>query len=165
MVQITYPGVGNTAELGYDSAGRCSQIVGKCGGSITSTLNHIWCGADRWEVRDEGNNLLRQYFALGQMNFSGGSGTKYFYTKNHLGSTREVTNSSGALQSQFSYSPWGEPTQIAGSGATPDFGFIGKSSHRKMVEPGATLSLLTPGAKVTAELAMRRKLRPKAEYT
>lgn len=127
--QITYPGPGNTAELGYDSVGRCSQIVGKSGGAITSTLNFIWGGADRCEVRDESNNLLGQYFALGQMNFGGGSGTKYFYTKDHLGSIREVTNTSGAIQSQFAYSPWGEPTQIAGSGATPDFGFSGMYRH------------------------------------
>ncbi len=44
---------------------------------------------------------------------------------------REMTNSSGAIQSQFSYDPFGRPSQIAGTGPVPDFGYQGYYLHQR----------------------------------
>jgi RHS repeat-associated protein len=45
-----------------------------------------------------------------------------------VGSTREMTNSSGALQSQLSYDAFGRPTQLQGS-TSPDFQYAGYYFH------------------------------------
>ena len=45
-------------------------------------------------------------------------------------SIREMTNSSGIVQSEFSYDPFGRQTQIAGTGVVPDFGYAGMYVHQ-----------------------------------
>ncbi len=126
LIKITYPGTGNNTAFTFDGLGRCVKIVETTSSSVTSTKQFIWCGNQRCEVRDASSNLTNQYFSMGQVNVSGGTPTNYFYTKDHLGSVREmghISSGSYVLDSQFSYDPWGNPTQIAGSGATPDFGY------------------------------------------
>jgi RHS repeat-associated protein len=130
LLQITYPGTGNSTQFAYDGLGKCVQIVETTNGTVTSTKQFIWCGNSRCEVRDGSGNLLNQYFALGQVNFSGGTGTNYFYTKDHLGSIREMTDSSGTIQAQYAYSPWGEVTKLQGS-LDSDFGFTGAYRHQR----------------------------------
>jgi RHS repeat-associated protein len=46
-------------------------------------------------------------------------------------SIREMTDSSGVIQSQFGYDPYGRQTQISGSGAVPDFGYAGMYVHQR----------------------------------
>ena len=61
------------------------------------------------------------------------SGSNYYYTRDQIGSVREMTNSSGVVQSQFNFDPFGRPTQIAGSGAVPDFGFAVRCGAIKVI--------------------------------
>jgi len=49
----------------------------------------------------------------------------------HQGSIREMTDSSGNIQSQFSYDPYGRASQIAGTGAVPDFNYEGYYVHQR----------------------------------
>ncbi|HEY9789981.1 MAG TPA: RHS repeat-associated core domain-containing protein [Candidatus Obscuribacterales bacterium] len=120
-------------------------------GSGTPTRQFVWCGNQRCESRDASGNLLSQYFKLGQVNFSGSTPSNYYYTKDHLGSVREMTDSACTVQSQFSYDPYGTPTQIAGTGTTPDFGFAGMYLHT------VTLS----GSVYSQNLTMFRPYSPK----
>jgi RHS repeat-associated protein len=46
-------------------------------------------------------------------------------------SIREMTDSSGVVQSAFIYDPFGRPTQIAGAGPVPDFGYAGYYVHQR----------------------------------
>jgi RHS repeat-associated protein len=97
-------------------------------------MQFIYCGSQRCEARDGSSNLLRQYFPQGQVNYVSGTGTNYFFTLDHPGSIREMGHMSGGtyvLDSQFSYDPYGTPTQIAGTGATPDFGFATMYYHQR----------------------------------
>jgi RHS repeat-associated protein len=55
--------------------------------------------------------------------------TSYYYTRDHLGSIRELTNSSGAVQARYDYDPYGRRTKLTGS-ADADFGFTGHYYHQ-----------------------------------
>lgn len=86
--------------------------------------NVVWCGTERCEERDASGNVVSQFFGLGQKT----GGNSFYYNRDHLGSIREVTNSTGAIVTQVSYSPWGEPTLLQGS-TLPDFGYAGYYNH------------------------------------
>jgi RHS repeat-associated protein len=92
--------------------------------SSGSTKQFIWCADKMCEARDGSSTLLNQYFLLGQTI----SGSNYLYTRDHLGSVREMTDSSGNIQAQYSYDPYGRVTQLQGSLAS-DFQFAGYYFH------------------------------------
>jgi RHS repeat-associated protein len=86
----------------------------------------VWCDEERREVRNglSGDALLRQFFEYGETI----SGTSYYFTRDHLYSVREVTNSSGTIVWQQSFDPYGNPTTIVST--TPaDFGYAGYYLH------------------------------------
>lgn len=51
--------------------------------------------------------------------------------KDHQGSIREMTDSSGNIVYQQTYDPFGNPTQLQGSGPQPDFGYQGYYVHQR----------------------------------
>jgi RHS repeat-associated protein len=67
---------------------------------------------------------------MGQVNFSSGTGTSCFYNKDHLGSVREMTNSSGTISGQLSYDPFGRTTVLQGT-TLPDFQYAGYYLHTR----------------------------------
>ena len=93
LIKITYPGTNNYSSFTYDGLGRCAKIVETTSGSITSTKQLVWCGNQMCEARDASSTITAQYYSLGETI----SGTNYYYTKDHLGSIREMTNSSGTI--------------------------------------------------------------------
>jgi RHS repeat-associated protein len=109
----------------YDPLRRIVKIVETRGGSVTSTKQFIWAGDQLAEERDASGNVTKRFFDLGEQI----SGTNYYYTRDHNDSVHEMTDSTGAVQSEFSYDPYGRPTQIAGSGPVPDFGYAGMYVH------------------------------------
>jgi RHS repeat-associated protein len=76
------------------------------------------------EARDGTGGLLNQYLSFGQKI----SGSNYFYTKDNIGSVRELTDSSGNIQAQYSYDSFGRVTQLQGSLAS-DFQYAGYYFH------------------------------------
>lgn len=116
MVKITYPGTGNYSTFGYDNFGRTVSIVETNAGSVTSTKQFVWAKDDMrlyqpCEERDGSGTLTKKFFGRGQVN----SVTKYFYTKDHLGSVREMTDNTGTIQAQYGYDLYGQPQKIAES--------------------------------------------------
>lgn len=107
------------------------QIQETTSGTVSSTKEFLWCGPKRCEVRDSSGGALNRYFELGQVNFNSGAASLHFYDVNHKGDIVEQTNSSGAIESQFTYSPYGEQTQIARTGAVPAKGFCGMYLHQR----------------------------------
>jgi RHS repeat-associated protein len=102
------------------------KIVELTGGSTTSTRQFIWDQDERSEARDGSGNVTNQFFRRGETV----SGSGYYYTKDQLGSIREMTNSSGTIVWQQSFGPWGEPTTIVS--VTPaDFGYAGYYLHSR----------------------------------
>ena len=69
---------------------------------------------------------MRSYFQGG---FEANATTDYFYTRDHLGSVREVVGSDGTtIASRLSYDLWGKATETGS--VLPDFGFTGHQFDR-----------------------------------
>jgi RHS repeat-associated protein len=125
LIQINYPGTGNNSQFTYDGLGHCVEIVETSGGSATGTNQFVWCDDERCEARNASGTITAQYFSQGETI----GGTNYYYTKEHLGSIREMTNSSGSIVYQQLFDPFGQPIVLA-STIAPDFGFAGYYVHQ-----------------------------------
>lgn len=124
LINIVYPGTNNYSQFFFDPAGRNSKIVEVAGGSITSTIQQIWCGSCRCEQRDGTGTLTILFATYGQKI----TGANYFCMIDHLGSMREFTDNSGNIQARFAYTPFGQPEKFQGSIDT-SFGFAGYYKH------------------------------------
>ena len=124
LIQINYAGSGNNSQFAFDALNKNSKIIEQTGGSVTSTKQFVWSEGVRCEARDASSAITTRYYYLGETV----SGTDYFYSKDHLGTTREVTNGSGSLQTQYSYDPCGRVSLAAGS-LNADFQYAGYYYH------------------------------------
>ncbi len=103
----------------------------------TATRNFVWCGNQICEERDgTGVNVTKRFFAEGEKRI-GGDGGNYYYTRDHLGSIREVTDSGGGLVAKYDYDAWGKSVVVSGK-MTVDFGYTGHYFHQPS---GLNLSL------------------------
>jgi RHS repeat-associated protein len=133
LTKITYSGGAGDTVFQYDALGRCILITET--GTATGSIEFVWCGTERCEQIDR-NGLgvevdRKRFFSSGAQILQGANTSSYFYTRDQLGSVREMISASGALQAQYSYSPFGERTKIAGSGPDADFGFAGMYFHAR----------------------------------
>lgn len=125
LVAINYAATGNRSEFTYDGFSRRTKIVEKNnGGATLSTKSLIWIGTEMAEERDESNTVVKQYFAQGEQV----NGVVYYYTRDHLGSVRELTDNVAAIQARYDYDPYGRRTKLTG-GLDTDFGFTGLYHH------------------------------------
>ena len=115
----------NRSEFTYDGSGRRTQIVEKQNGSVVSTRKFLWCGTELCEERDSGGGTVNRRF-VGQGEQI--SGTNYFFTRDHLGSVREMTDSSQTVRARYDYDPYGRRTKVTGD-LDADFGFTGHYTH------------------------------------
>jgi RHS repeat-associated protein len=76
------------------------------------------------EARNAAGAITAQYFLYGQ---SIGA-SNYYYAKDHLGSIRELSDSSGNVQAEYGYDPFGQTNMIQGSLAS-DFRYAGYYFH------------------------------------
>ena len=116
-------GTTNRSEFTYDGLSRCAKIVEKTNGSVTSTRKFVWCGNDMCEFRDTNDAVTLFVYPQGQY-----SGTKYFYTRDHLGSIREMFKTNDIVVARYDYDPWGRSTTKV-STVLPDFNFTGLYRH------------------------------------
>ena len=110
----------------YDGESRRVRIKELESSVETKNETFVWCGSRICQKRaSNGSTVVRSYFGNGfKVN-----GTGYFYTRDHLGSVRDVVGSNGTtIQSQLSYDPWGKVTET-GSVAS-DFTYTGHYYHR-----------------------------------
>ncbi|HAF15738.1 MAG TPA: hypothetical protein DCK99_19005 [Blastocatellia bacterium] len=126
LVAINYTGTTNRSEFTYDGLSRCVKIVEKTTGSVTATRKFVWCGTEKCEFRGSNNGVQLQVFLQGQYQ----SNTAYFYTRDHLGSIREMTDTSGTVVARYDYDPYGRSTTVIGTNK-PDFNFTGLYQHAK----------------------------------
>ncbi len=124
LIKVTYPGSNNFSSFVYDPLSRNVKIVETVSGSVTSTRQFILSGNDKREERDATGNLTRKVFEAGEVI----SGSGYFYTGDHIGSIREMTDGSGVIQAQYSFDPYGQTSKNQGS-LDSDTLFAGYYSH------------------------------------
>ncbi len=97
----------------------------KQNGVAVSTNYFVWCGMELCEARTgTGGTVAKRFFAQGEQI----SGTNYFFTTDHLGSVREMMDSSGTIRARYDYDPYGRRTKVSGT-LDADFGFTGHYTH------------------------------------
>src|ERR1700677_4820212 len=114
----------------YDALGRRIGIVERTGtaigsGTITSTKQLVWNGVAPAEERNASDTVTKRFYGLGEQI----SGTSYYYTRDHLGSVREMTDGSGTIQARYDYDPYGRTTLVSGSNLS-DFQYAGMYAHQ-----------------------------------
>ena len=123
LVSITSPT--NQSLFACDGLGRRIQIIEKTNGIAYVTNKFVWDGMELCEQRNNtGSTVTKRFFEEGEQI----SGTNYFFTRDHLGSIREMIDSSGTIQARYDYDPYGCRTKIFGS-LDADFGFAGYYYH------------------------------------
>jgi RHS repeat-associated protein len=125
LLAINYTGTSDRSEFSYDGLSRRVKITEKTGATVNSIKRLLWIGNQIAEERDANNVITRTYFAAGEQR-----GTQnYYYNRDHLGSIREMTNSTGAIQARYDYDPYGKRTKLSGM-LDVDFGFTGHYYHQ-----------------------------------
>jgi len=104
----------------YDGYGRRVQET------LNGTLikQWVWCGAQPCEERDASGNVTKRFYDQGEQI----SGTNYYFTYDHLGSVREMTDSTGTIRARYDYDPYGRVSKLSGD-LNADFGFDGMYYH------------------------------------
>jgi RHS repeat-associated protein len=124
LVKITRNG--NVTEFIYDGLSR--RVAEKLNGSITRRW--VWCGNELCEERDAaGSTVTKRFFKQGEQI----SGANYYFTRDHLGSIREMVASNGTtIKARYDYDPFGRRSNnlINNNPAEADFGFTGHYFHQ-----------------------------------
>ena len=92
------------------------------------TKRWVWAGGNQpAEERNASGNVMRRFYPQGEQVW----GTNYYYTRDHLGSIREVLDSAGSVVSSYGYDAWGRRTlQTESDIAT--FGFTGHMENAEL---------------------------------
>jgi RHS repeat-associated protein len=87
----------------------------------------LWCGTELCDERGSMGSIIdKRFFREGEQ--QDGGFDNYYYARDHLGSIREMTDSSGTTQAEYKYDPWGRQTAVyVNTSAT--FGFTGHYYH------------------------------------
>jgi RHS repeat-associated protein len=114
-----------TTDIEYDGFHHWTRIVERNGATTVSDRRFIWDGNTMVEQRNGTSTTAAQrYLPQGVQ-----QGTnKFFYTRDHLGSIREVANNSGSVVARYDYDPYGRRTKLSGT-FDSDFGFTGHYLH------------------------------------
>ena len=135
---FTYDGLGRRVRI--EEAQASTDDLGNVGSfTTTSDCTDVWSGNTMAEARlTAHNSVVRLYFSEGM--HKGGSVLvngqwvveliPYYYTRDHLGSIREVTEATGAVSTRYDYDPFGKPSWLV-TGNDADFGFTGYFRHAR----------------------------------
>jgi RHS repeat-associated protein len=120
LVKITQ--ASGVTEFVYDGGSR--RVQEKFNGTLIKQW--VWCGGPQpCEERDATNTVTKRFYGQGQLNGT----TALFYAKDHLGSVREMTDTSGAIRARYDYDPYGRTTKVSGD-LEAEFGFTGFYRHQ-----------------------------------
>jgi RHS repeat-associated protein len=111
-------------EFAYDGRGRLAVIRKLVNGSEVSYRRFLGCGNKISEERDASGTVTKRFFRRGMRLETGPAAGNYYYTRDHLGSIRELVDGSGNIRARYSYDPFGRRTRVTGD-LQADFGFAG----------------------------------------
>ena len=114
----------NRSIFSYDGLGRRVEDS-EVQNSVATDVKFVWDGQVLAEQRDStGTNVTKRFFGEGEQI----SGADYYFTRDHLGSVREMTDNTGTIQVRYDYDPYGRQTLISGT-MSADFGYAGMFIH------------------------------------
>ncbi len=122
LVAVSYRN--QRTEFSYDGLGRRTTIRHLLNGSEVSVRRLVWSDGEICEERNAAGAVIKRFFPQGVKFETGPNAGTYFYTRDHLGSIRELTDSEGNVRARYAYDPYGRRTKEAGDLET-DFGFAG----------------------------------------
>lgn len=115
---------GNVMTYDYDGLGR--RVREKSNGA--ETRHWVWEGLGLCEERDPSNNVVKRFYGQGEQI----GGVSYYFTRDHLGSVRELVDSTGAiatggLHARYDYELYGAriANTVTVNPVESDFGFTG----------------------------------------
>jgi RHS repeat-associated protein len=113
-----------TSRFTYDGFGRRVRQTEINGTTTNSDHWMLWCDKELAEERDSsGGTVTKRFYAQGEQI----SGVNYYFTRDHLGSIREMRVGS-LIVARYDYDSWGRRAKISG-GLDADFGFTGHYFH------------------------------------
>ncbi len=118
------------SKFSYDGLGRRVRIRELDRGTETSNRTFVWSGTAIVEERNAaGTQASKRYYARGLVDRTGSEDKKYYYTFDHLGSTREVVEDDGVtVAARYDYDPFGRVEKLGGS-YDVDFLYTGHLHH------------------------------------
>jgi RHS repeat-associated protein len=103
------------SEFAYDGLQRRVREIEKENGVSQADTRVLWCETAICEERAaDGASVTRRVFDRGEIV----SGEAHISTTDHLGSVRELTDSTGTLQARYDFDPWGRRGIVAGGEVT-----------------------------------------------
>lgn len=128
LVKITQ--ASGVTEFVYD--GQSRRVQEKFNGAVIKQW--VWCeGPQPCEERDGSNAVTKRFFGgLGEqfaLNAHPSTLSSFYFTTDHLGSVREMTDGAGAVRARYDYDPYGRVTKLSGD-LEADFGFTGFHRHQ-----------------------------------
>ncbi len=106
----------------WDYDGMNRRIRERLNGTVQKQW--VWCGIERCEERDAAGAVTRKLYPAGEQQ----GGVSLFYTRDHLGSIRELLDSTATVRARYDYTPYGERTKLAGDLDT-DVGYTSHQTH------------------------------------
>ncbi|MBL0211558.1 MAG: hypothetical protein IPQ13_11720 [Holophagaceae bacterium] len=131
LIAVNIVATGHRSEFRYDGLGRRVGIVEKdmdAQGNLVpnSDKKYLWDGVEIAEERSpDGGTVAKRFYTQG---FVDNDGTALFYSRDHLGSIRELTDSTQAMRARYDYDPYGRMTKIQGNRDSL-FGYTGHMWH------------------------------------
>lgn len=111
-------------EFTYDGLGRLAGIRQLVNGTEISHRRFLWCDDQLCEERDVSGAVTKRFFEQGMKVETGPAAGVYYYSRDHLGSIRALTDGGGNVRALYSYDPYGRRTRVSGD-VDADFGFAG----------------------------------------
>ncbi len=150
LKKVTW-GTGKTTEFNYNALAQRCESIDTVAGVVTRHF-YLFDGIRLIDRRTgttaDTATIDRRYFSQGEQRKNGSSWENYFYSRDHLGSIREVVKSVGGtntLVARYDYDPYGKRlTQYQASAYTGgcDFGYTGHVTNPSLVA-GQTELVLT----------------------
>ena len=101
-------------EFTYDGKSRVTGIRQLQNGAEVSHRLLVWNGSRISEEHDPNGTVTKRFFAQGVQFLTGTNPGIFYYTRDHLGSIRELTDASSNVRARYTYDPFGRRTKVSG---------------------------------------------------
>ena len=112
-------------ECAYDGRSRRVGIRTLLNGLEITNRLFLWSGFELSEEHNSAGAVVKRFYPQGFQTLTGAVAAVNFYTRDHLGSVRELTDSTGSVVAEFGYDPYGQRSTLLGN-SEADFGFAGQ---------------------------------------